>query len=110
MHGFYRAIERQVCLVLYLKMLVGPSQGPRSNFEIGGDMTEYWGGTIHFFLLTLYNFKNIGGGARAPPPLPPYSAVPASVNTNRARAVKNLRVYFPFPSLGQFAILLLLCT
>ena len=25
-------------------------------------MTEYWGGTIHFFLLTLYNFKNIGGG------------------------------------------------
>ena len=36
-------------------------------------MTEYWGGgTRHFFLLTLYNFKNIGGGgrgagARAPP-------------------------------------------
>ena len=30
-------------------------------------MTEYWGGTIHFFLLTLYNFKNIGGGARGPP-------------------------------------------
>ena len=28
----------------------------------GGGMTEYWGGTIHFFLLTLYNFKNIGGG------------------------------------------------
>ena len=31
-------------------------------------MTEYWGGgTTLFFLLTLYNFKNIGGGARAPP-------------------------------------------
>ena len=30
------------------------AQGPRSNFEIGrgggGGMTEYWGGTIHFFL------------------------------------------------------------
>ena len=25
-------------------------------------MTEYWGSTIHFFLLILYNFKNIGGG------------------------------------------------
>ena len=28
-------------------------------------MTQYWGGggdTRHFFLLTLYNFKNIGGG------------------------------------------------
>ena len=36
-------------------------------------MTQYWGGgggTKHFFLLILYNFKNIGGGARAPrPPL-----------------------------------------
>ena len=30
---------------------------------------------MHFFLLTLYNFKNIGGGARAPLP-PPYSAFP----------------------------------
>ena len=47
------------------------TQGPRSNFEIGGGMTEYWGGTVYFFLLTLYNFKNIGGGgARAPPALP----------------------------------------
>ena len=25
-------------------------------------MTEYWGSTIHFFLLILYNFKNIWGG------------------------------------------------
>ena len=30
-------------------------------------MPQYWGGTRHFFLLILYNFKNIGGGARAPP-------------------------------------------
>ena len=35
---------------------------------------RYWGDTRHFFLLILYNFKNIGGGggggARAPP-VPP---------------------------------------
>ena len=34
-------------------------------------MTQYWGGgggTRHFFLLTLYNFKNIWG-TRAPNPL-----------------------------------------
>ena len=46
--------------------------------------TQYWGGgggcTRRFFLLTLYNFKNIWG-ARAPltpppPPPPPLSAVP----------------------------------
>ena len=46
------------------------SQGPRSNFEIAGGeggMTEYWEGTINFLLLTLYNFKNIGGHV---PPLP----------------------------------------
>ena len=42
-------------------------------------MTEYWGGgTRHFFLLTLYNFKNMGGagGRGHVHPLPPYSAVP----------------------------------
>ena len=33
-------------------------------------MTQYWGGTRYFFLLALYNFKNIGGGARAPHPTP----------------------------------------
>ena len=40
-------------------------------------MTQYWGGggTKHFFLLTLYNFKTIGRGGHVPP-LPPYSAVP----------------------------------
>ena len=36
---------------------------------MGGGMTEYWGGTMHFFLLTLYNFKNIGG--EHVPPCPP---------------------------------------
>ena len=43
------------------------TQGPRINFEIGGAplVTQYWGGTRHFFLLTLYSLKNIGG-ARAP--------------------------------------------
>ena len=54
-------------------------QGPRSNFEIGGAplVTQYWGGTRHFFSLTLYNFKNIGGGGHVPPcPRPSYSAVP----------------------------------
>ena len=45
-------------------------QGTRSNFEIGGG--HDWilgggGGTIHFFLLTLYNFKNIGGGGGSTP-------------------------------------------
>ena len=36
-------------------------------------MTQYWGGTRYFFLLALYNFKNIGRGggkARAPHPTP----------------------------------------
>ena len=50
---------------------------PRSNFEIGGGGGEDTisasilggGGTKHFYLLILYNSKNIGG-ARAPcPPL-----------------------------------------
>ena len=56
------------------------AQGPWSNFEIGGALLvpQYWGGrrgTRHFFLLTLYNFKNIGGHV---PPLLPYSAVPVA--------------------------------
>ena len=41
-------------------------------------MTRYLGGGArHFFLLNLYNFKNIGtrGGGHVPPQ-PPYSAVP----------------------------------
>ena len=46
-------------------------------------MTEYWGGTIHFFLLTLYNFKNIGG-ARAPSPPPPLLRGPCFKGIARA--------------------------
>ena len=47
-------------------------QGQRSDFEIGEALSvpQYGGGTRHFFLLTLYNFENIGGGGRAPPLTP----------------------------------------
>ena len=38
-------------------------------------VTLYLGSTIHLFVLTLYNSKNIEG-ARAPTPRPPCSAVP----------------------------------
>ena len=37
-------------------------------------MTQYLGGTRHFLLLTLYNFKNIGGWRAGAP----CSAVPVS--------------------------------
>ena len=46
-------------------------QGPKRNFEIGGgaqSVTQYWGGTKHFFLLILYNYKNIGEVCAPPPP------------------------------------------
>ena len=54
-----------------------PSDGGATlRLEGGGGsplVTQYWEGTKHFFLLILYNLKNIegGGGARAPlrPPL-----------------------------------------
>ena len=57
-----------------------PKQGPRSNFEIwggggGGISDSILGGTRQFFLLNLYNFKNIGG-ARAPPAHPPPPPAP----------------------------------
>ena len=48
----------------------------RSNFEIGGGAplaARYWGNTVHFFLLNLYNSKTIGGNTCPPPPC---SAVP----------------------------------
>ena len=41
-----------------------------SDSKLGG------GATIHFYLLTLYNFKNIWGGGHVPPHPPPCSAVP----------------------------------
>ena len=36
-------------------------------------MTQYWGGTKQFFLLILFNFKNIGGHVPPLPPPPPPS-------------------------------------
>ena len=66
-------------------------QGPRSNFEIGGGgggrgrggaaplVTQYWEDTRHFFLLTLYNLKILGGHVL---PRPPCSAVPAFLSSN----------------------------
>ena len=45
----------------------------------GGTISDsILGGTRHFFLLNLYNFKNIGGGGTCHSPLPPYSAGPCS--------------------------------
>ena len=65
------------------------TQGPRNNFEIGWGgggggggplVTQYWGGTKHFYLLILYNFKNIGGHVPpVPTPSPLYSAVPETI-------------------------------
>ena len=47
-------------------------QEPWSNFEIGGGgVHNYWGGTRYFFLLNLYNFKNMGGRGGHVPPCPP---------------------------------------
>ena len=71
--------ERMILILLLLQVtvLVSYCQGPRSNFEIGGAWLNIGGGTMHFFLLTLYNFKNIGGHVPpcAPPPPSPYSSV-----------------------------------
>ena len=56
-------------------------------------VTQYWGGTKHFFLLILYNFKNIGG--HVPPFLPthppptPYSAVPALTFLQACKFINN---------------------
>ena len=43
-------------------------------------VTQYWGGTRHFFLLILYNFKSIGGNV---PPGPPCSAVPGTLKLDQ---------------------------
>ena len=53
------------------------TQGSRGGGGGGAPLvTQYWGGgTKHFYLLNLYNFKNIGGHVPPLPP-PPYSAVP----------------------------------
>ena len=60
-----------------------------ATLRLGGG--EGWGtisdsilwGTKHFFLLILYNFKNIGG-ARAPPPPPPIPPAPSLLPTPRS--------------------------
>ena len=73
-------------------MVWNEKQGPRSNFEMGGRgggaplVTQYWrgGGTKYFFLLILYNLKNIGWGTRARPP-GPFSAVPEMMNEKELR-------------------------
>ena len=59
-------------------------QGPRSNFEIGGTplVTQYWGCTRHFFSLTFYNFKNIGG--HVPPPPAPLLRGPCCPDSRRS--------------------------
>ena len=51
---------------------LGGGGGTISDSILGG-----WG-IRHFFLLNLYNFKNIGGGGTYPPALP-YSAFPSGV-------------------------------
>ena len=54
-------------LNIYVFPYVHRDRGATLRFG-GWVMTIYWGGTIHFFLLTLFNFKNIGG--HVPPPAP----------------------------------------
>ena len=69
-------------------------------------MTEYWGVTIHFFLLTLYNFKNIGG-ARAP--LPPYSTVPVRNSEGRPNGSQTEPPTDGFEHLPQVAQSRIVC-
>ena len=47
----------------------------RATLRMGGGggalVRQYWrGGIRYFFILTLYNFKNIGGGGTCPPAHP----------------------------------------
>ena len=59
---------------------IGTGRDCRATLKLGRGaplVTQYWGGTRHFFLLNLNNFKNIGGrGTCSPYPPPPYSVVP----------------------------------
>ena len=63
-------VLKYLVLILILDSIF---QGPRSNFEIGGHISDSilggGGGTVYFFIPTPYNFKNIGGGTRPTPPL-----------------------------------------
>ena len=74
---YCRDFRRNRDSVMILDEIADSFRDRRATLRLGGGgMTEYWGGTIHFFLLTFYNFKNIGGHVPPPPPCPPYSAVP----------------------------------
>ena len=80
-HGASLRETMNLSLFRFFKFLYVIVIKPRSNFKIGGRgkrghqiLTQYWGGTKHFFLLILYNFKNIGGGGgecATPPPSGP---------------------------------------
>ena len=63
---------------------------------MGGTISDsILGGTKHFFLLILYNFKNIGGGTCPPfplPPSPPYSAVPAQASFIQLRTIWKSKI------------------
>ena len=64
----------------------------------GESMIEYWGGgQKHLFLLSLYNFKNIGGKRAPPPPPPPPSLLrgPWAITTTLILVTKN---FFKSPS------------
>ena len=63
MFSMFKAMDKQPVILDVLRSLVCLlRKGPRSNFEIGGPWPNIGGGgTIHFLLLTLYNFKNIRG-------------------------------------------------
>ena len=60
-----------------------------SDSILGGE------GTSHFFLLTLYNFKNIGGGTCRPPG-PPCSAIPELISSYygwQESKIKNKNIF-----------------
>ena len=63
----------QVCLLIFVPNNIN-SRDRRSSLRLGGGggaplVTQYWGDTRHFFLLSLYNFKNIWGDTFPLPPL-----------------------------------------
>ena len=66
----------------------------------GGGGGHGWiiGGTIHFFLLTLYNFLKYWGG-HVPPPLPPPPPTPRSLISRRLIKLQlcSMLCKFPWP-------------
>ena len=75
----------QVCLLIFVPNNIN-SRDRGASLRLGGGgggrggtiSDSILGGTRQFFLLSLYHFKNIGGGARAPPPCP---LTPRSLNS-----------------------------